>query len=80
MRPNRILRGRGTPFDTRPELTPVDVGPRESLYVRALRAFHAAMRGEGEPAVTGEDGIKSLAVALAVRQSAASGRAVKVAA
>jgi len=62
------------------ELAPVDVGPRESLYVRALRAFHAAMRGEGEPAVTGEDGIKSLAVALAVRQSAASGRAVKVAA
>jgi 1,5-anhydro-D-fructose reductase (1,5-anhydro-D-mannitol-forming) len=62
------------------ELTPVDVGPRENLYVRALRAFHDAIRGEGVPAVTGEDGIKSLAVALAVRESARSGRAVKVAA
>jgi 1,5-anhydro-D-fructose reductase (1,5-anhydro-D-mannitol-forming) len=62
------------------ELTPVDVGPRENLYVRALRAFHAAIRGDGEPAVTGDDGIKSLAVALAVRESGASGRAVTVAA
>jgi len=61
------------------ELTPVDVGPRENLYARALRAFHNAIRGEGVPAVTGDDGIKSLAVALAVRESARSGRAVKVA-
>jgi 1,5-anhydro-D-fructose reductase (1,5-anhydro-D-mannitol-forming) len=61
------------------ELTHVDVGPRESLYVRALRAFHAAIGGEGAPAVSGDDGIRSLAVALAVRESAASGRRVQVA-
>jgi 1,5-anhydro-D-fructose reductase (1,5-anhydro-D-mannitol-forming) len=60
------------------ELTAVDVGPRESLYVRALRAFHAAIGGEGPPAVSGDDGIKSLAVALAVRESATSGHAVEV--
>jgi 1,5-anhydro-D-fructose reductase (1,5-anhydro-D-mannitol-forming) len=62
------------------ESTAVDVGPRESLYVRSLRAFHAAIGGEGAPAVTGDDGIKSLAVALAVRESAATGRAVRVSA
>jgi 1,5-anhydro-D-fructose reductase (1,5-anhydro-D-mannitol-forming) len=61
------------------ELSSVDVGPRESLYVRGVRAFHDAVRGEGAPAVTGEDGIKSLAVALAVRESAGTGRAVRVA-
>jgi 1,5-anhydro-D-fructose reductase (1,5-anhydro-D-mannitol-forming) len=60
------------------DLTPVDVGLRESLYVRSLRAFHAAIGGNDVPAVSGEDGIKSLAVALAVRESAASGRAVRV--
>ena len=60
------------------ELTPVDVGPRESLYVRALRAFHAAIGGQGAPAVSGDDGIKSLAVALAVHESAKSGHAVEV--
>ena len=58
----------------------VDTGPEENMYVRALRAFHGAVRGEGAPAVTGEDGIKSLAVALAVLESAQTGRAVRVAA
>lgn len=61
------------------DVTPVDVGPRERLYVRGVRAFQAAVRGDGAPAVSGEDGIKSLAVALAVRESARTGRAVRVA-
>lgn len=30
---------------------------REDLYTYALRAFHAAVRGEGRPAATGEDGV-----------------------
>jgi 1,5-anhydro-D-fructose reductase (1,5-anhydro-D-mannitol-forming) len=60
--------------------TSVDFGGHESLYVRGLRAFHGAIRGDGAPAVTADDGIKSLAVALAVLESARTGRAVRVAA
>ncbi|OQM77098.1 Gfo/Idh/MocA family protein [Manganibacter manganicus] len=51
---------------------------RESLYGRALGAFHAAIRGEGQPAATGEDGVWSLACAEAALQSARTGRAVKI--
>jgi 1,5-anhydro-D-fructose reductase (1,5-anhydro-D-mannitol-forming) len=51
----------------------------ENLYERSVRCFNAAMRGEGEPAASGEDGVRSLAVALAVRESARTGRAVPVA-
>jgi 1,5-anhydro-D-fructose reductase (1,5-anhydro-D-mannitol-forming) len=56
----------------------VDVGEREDLYVRSVSRFNAALRGEGEPAATGEDGLRSLAIALAVEESAASGRRVAV--
>ena len=42
----------------------------ESLYERAIRLFHAAVRGDGEPAATGEDGVWSLATAIAVRNAA----------
>src|SRR5215218_4044373 len=42
----------------------------ENLYERSVRCFNAAIRGEGEPAATGADGVRSLAVALAVRESA----------
>ena len=48
---------------------------QEDYYVYGVRAFHAAMRGEGRPAVSGEDGLRSLAVALAARRSAQSGKA-----
>ncbi|TPJ44195.1 Gfo/Idh/MocA family oxidoreductase [Mesorhizobium sp. B2-5-13] len=51
---------------------------RENLYVRSVRRFHAAIRGEGQPSATGEDGIWSLAAAEAALQSANSGRAVKI--
>jgi len=50
----------------------------EDLYVRSVRLFDAAIRGEGQPSASGEDGIRSLAVALAVRESAATGRVVPV--
>ena len=50
----------------------------EDLYVHALRHFNAAIRGEGAPFATGDDGIKSLAIALAVREAAASGKVVSV--
>jgi 1,5-anhydro-D-fructose reductase (1,5-anhydro-D-mannitol-forming) len=47
---------------------------QENLYARGLRAFVAAVRGEGAPAATGEDGVRSLATALAVLESANTGR------
>jgi 1,5-anhydro-D-fructose reductase (1,5-anhydro-D-mannitol-forming) len=51
---------------------------REDLYTRSLRAFHAAIRGEGRPAATGEDGVWSLCCAEAALESARTGRAVKI--
>ena len=51
---------------------------REDLYVRSVRRFHAAIRREGQPSASGEDGIWSLACAEAALQSAASGKAVKI--
>jgi 1,5-anhydro-D-fructose reductase (1,5-anhydro-D-mannitol-forming) len=47
----------------------------ENYYVRGIRAFHDAIAGRGEPVCTGEDGVRSLAIALAARRSAESGRA-----
>ena len=51
---------------------------REDLYTRSLHAFHAAIRGEGQPAATGEDGVWSLCCAEAALESARTGRAVKI--
>ncbi len=48
------------------------------LYAHGVAAFIKAVRGEGRPSASGEDGVKSLAVALAVREAAASGRRVTV--
>ena len=50
----------------------------ENLYERSVRRFNQAVRGEGSPAASGEDGMRSLAIALAVRESAAAGRVVAV--
>lgn len=43
------------------------------LYTQGVAEFAAACAGRGRPAASGEDGVKSLAVALAVRAAAASG-------
>lgn len=56
-------------------LLPVE---HENLYVRSLAAFHAAIDGDGQPAASGEDGVRSLATALAVQQACRSGRRVEV--
>lgn len=45
-----------------------------NLYIESLQKFSNAMRGDGEPSATGEDGVKSLAIALAVKASADSGQ------
>lgn len=48
------------------------------LYVQGVADFAAACAGRGRPAATGEDGIASLAVALAVRAAAGTGRRQEV--
>ena len=49
-----------------------------NLYETGLASFHEAIRGHGAPSATGQDGIWSLATALAVAKSAATGQAVRV--
>lgn len=58
----------------------IPLGPHENLYERSVRRFNAAALGRGEPAATGEDGIRSLAIALAALESTRSGCAATVAA
>lgn len=48
------------------------------LYARSLSLFNQAVAGTGQPAADGVDGVKSLAVALAVREAAEHGQAVRV--
>jgi len=57
---------------------PVDVGERRDLYEVTVRAFADAVAGSGEVVVTGEDGVRSLAMALAVAESLRTGRRVPV--
>ncbi|HVA88581.1 MAG TPA: Gfo/Idh/MocA family oxidoreductase [Chloroflexota bacterium] len=56
----------------------IDTEPPEDLYGRAVRLFNAAVQGDGQPAATGEDGVRSLAVGLAVLESTRSGQRVAV--
>ncbi len=51
---------------------------RHDLYGHGLARFADAMAGKGRPAADGVDGVKSLAVAMAVREAAGTGRAVRV--
>ena len=56
----------------------VDPVDSEEQYTRAVRLFNDAVRGRGEPAATAEDGVRSLAVALAVAESARTAQRVTV--
>jgi 1,5-anhydro-D-fructose reductase (1,5-anhydro-D-mannitol-forming) len=51
---------------------------RENLYERSVRAFHAAVRGEGAPTASGEDGVRSMAMAIATLEAARSRRETAV--
>jgi 1,5-anhydro-D-fructose reductase (1,5-anhydro-D-mannitol-forming) len=51
---------------------------QENLYERSVRAFHAAMCGEGAPSASGEDGVRSMALAIATLEAARSGREAAV--
>lgn len=50
--------------------------PDASLYVTGVAEFVAAVQGKGRPAADGPDGVKSLAIAMAVKEAAATGRKV----
>ena len=52
--------------------------PHYDLYTQGIMDFDAAVAGKGRPAADGIDGIKSLAVALAVRESARTGKKHRV--
>ena len=54
----------------------IDVGERENLYIRSVRLFTQAAHGNGQPAATGEDGVRSLAIGLAAQQAASTGQRV----
>jgi 1,5-anhydro-D-fructose reductase (1,5-anhydro-D-mannitol-forming) len=56
---------------------PVEVA-QENLYARGVSLFGAALRGQGSPAASGEDGVRSLAAALAVAESARTGQRVPI--
>lgn len=43
-------------------------------YLQGVTDFRAAVAGHGSPAATGEAGVASLAVALAVREAARNGQ------
>jgi 1,5-anhydro-D-fructose reductase (1,5-anhydro-D-mannitol-forming) len=45
----------------------------EKLYVRSIRLFQEAVQGRGAPSATGEDGVKSLSVAISALKAARSG-------
>lgn len=49
-----------------------------NLYEPNIEAFHDAVHGRGAPIATGADGLRSLAVALAAKQSIESGTMVPV--
>jgi 1,5-anhydro-D-fructose reductase (1,5-anhydro-D-mannitol-forming) len=51
----------------------------ESLYARSIRLFQEAASGAGAPAATGEDGVRSLALALATIEAARTGRETSIA-
>jgi 1,5-anhydro-D-fructose reductase (1,5-anhydro-D-mannitol-forming) len=55
----------------------VDIPVRWPLYENVIRHFDAAIRNEGRPLATVEDGIASLAVALAALESARRGLPVR---
>ena len=56
----------------------VDLGQHENLYIHQVRHFNDAVRGQGTPFATGEDGVRSLAVASAVLESTKNGLRIAV--
>jgi 1,5-anhydro-D-fructose reductase (1,5-anhydro-D-mannitol-forming) len=55
----------------------IEVSPH-NLYERSLACFDAAVRGAGQPAASGADGVRSLATALAVLEAVRTGLRTRV--
>ena len=55
----------------------ISVGPVENHYEFLIHEFVMAVHGRGHPFATGEDGMKSVAIATAILESSRSKRAVK---
>jgi 1,5-anhydro-D-fructose reductase (1,5-anhydro-D-mannitol-forming) len=53
--------------------TPAEISVRDDLYLTTVRALDVAIRTGVEPLVTGLDGVRSLAAALAAQQSLDTG-------
>ncbi|MDO8209619.1 Gfo/Idh/MocA family protein [Conexibacter sp. CPCC 206217] len=51
--------------------------PYEDPYAVGVAAFQAAIAGVGEPASSGLDGLRALAVAVAAREAARTGRTIR---
>ncbi len=60
----------------RDQIEEVAVHERTPIYEEVVRRFDAAVRGEGAPLASGEDGAAALAIALAALESARDGRPV----
>ena len=60
------------------KVEPVELGPRDDLYEVTVRAFGAAVAGDGEVIVSGPDGVRSLAVSLAALESLRTGARAEV--
>jgi len=56
----------------------LDIPDRRDMYEVSLEAFSRAVQEKIAPAVTGVDGVRALAVALAVQEAASSGRRVPI--
>jgi len=56
----------------------VDIPDRRDLYEVALEDFARAIKEKTDPAVTGAEGVRALAVALAVQEAAGAGGRVPV--
>jgi 1,5-anhydro-D-fructose reductase (1,5-anhydro-D-mannitol-forming) len=57
---------------------PVEIDTGTSPYEGIVRTFNDAVLNGGRPAATGEDGLRSLAIASAARESARTGRTITV--
>jgi 1,5-anhydro-D-fructose reductase (1,5-anhydro-D-mannitol-forming) len=56
----------------------LDIPDRRDMYEVSLEAFARAVEEKIAPAVTGVDGVRALAVALAVQEAASSGHRVPI--
>lgn len=65
-------------IESRTKWAPYCLWEPDDMYRAELRHFLACLRGEEQPLCTGEDGLRALRLALAARESAETGKAVRL--